>query len=927
MHPGSVSPADAALLREFVEHVPAAVAMFDRQMRYILVSRRWMEDYRLGKQEIIGRTHYEVFPEITERWKELHRRALAGEVVRCDEDRFERADGTVDWVRWEIRPWYTISGKVGGVTMFTEVITERKHVEDAIRASETRFRILSTSAPIGIFELDAEGRCQYVNTRWEAITGRTSEEGLGYGWHQTIHPEDREWLLQEARERIRAGFPGEREFRILRPDGSVRWVRVHVAPMVDPQAGRPSGFVGTLDDITAEKEAEEKLQASEQRFMALVNSNIVGIVLGDMSGRIYKANDAFLKMAGYTRADLAAGKVRWSLLTSPESAPEDQRALAELQEKGTAGPWEKEYTRKDGSRVPVLIGLARLGATGSQTIGFVLDLSERKRAEGALRLIAQASRVLASSPDFPDAVNRIAHLLVPTLGDWCVIHVLDEEGNVQRAAVAAADPAQASLARQWMEAPPPAPEAIQPLLQALRTGKTQLLKGVSDELWPAMINSEARVAVMRQVGATSMLVVPFIVRGHLTGWASFLTTRPGRTYQPPDITLAEEVAHHVAQALDNARLYQEAREANAAKDQFLAVLSHELRNPLSPILTGVEVLRRSIPLDPRTERVLTLIERNAELQARLITDLLDFSRIRRGAIGIERSPVPLDAAVNAAVESTQGEAKAAGLAVKLEIQPGVWVLGDLDRLQQIVVNLLTNAIKFTPPGGEVRVRVERGEHVGRVIVEDTGVGIDAALMPRLFEMFQQGEIEGQRARGLGIGLALVKHLTELHGGRVWAESEGVGKGSRFTVELPLAPAAAREPAEKEAREPMAVRILLVEDNADARELLQAGLELLGYTVEAVGSGEEALALLSEMRPDVIVADIGLPGVDGYEFLRQARRIPGLANVPAFAATGYGRPEDVARAHEAGFTDHFVKPVDIADLDARIRSYLETKRHG
>ncbi|HHX41015.1 MAG TPA: response regulator, partial [Armatimonadetes bacterium] len=240
-------------------------------------------------------------------------------------------------------------------------------------------------------------------------------------------------------------------------------------------------------------------------------------------------------------------------------------------------------------------------------------------------------------------------------------------------------------------------------------------------------------------------------------------------------------------------------------------------------------------------------------------------------------------------------------------------------------NLLTNAIKFTPPGGEVRVRVERGDHVGRVIVEDTGIGMDAAQIPQLFGMFQQGEIAGRRARGLGIGLALVKHLTELHGGRVWAESEGVGKGSRFTVELPLAPAATERPAEKETREPMGVRILLVEDNADARELLQDGLELLGYAVESAGSGEEALALLSRMRPDIIVADIGLPGVDGYEFLRQARRIPGLANVPAFAATGYGRPEDVARAHEAGFTDHFVKPVDIGDLDERIRGYLEMKQ--
>jgi len=500
MHPGSVSPADAALLREFVEHVPAAVAMFDRQMRYILVSRRWMEDYRLGKQEIIGRTHYEVFPEITERWKELHRRALAGEVVRCDEDRFERADGTVDWVRWEIRPWYTISGKVGGVTMFTEVITERKHVEDAIRASETRFRILSTSAPIGIFELDAEGRCQYVNTRWEAITGRTSEEGLGFGWHVTLHPEDRERVIQAAREAIRAGSTSEGEFRVLRPDGSVRWVRVYVAPIVDGCVERPTGFVGTLDDITAEKEAEEKLQASEERFMTLVNSNIVGILLADMSGRIHKANDAFLEMVGYTREDLAEGKVCWSLMTPPESVPGDRRAMAVLQERGTAGPWEKEYIRKDGSRVPVLIGLARLSPPGEKTVGFVLDLSERKRAEGALRLIAQASRVLASAPDFPDAANRIAHLLVPTLGDWCVIHVIDEEGNVRRAAVATADPAQAELARQWMGMSPPQPETIQPLLQALRTGKTQLLKGVSDELWPAMINSEARVAVMRQVG-------------------------------------------------------------------------------------------------------------------------------------------------------------------------------------------------------------------------------------------------------------------------------------------------------------------------------------------------------------------------------------------------------------------------------------------
>lgn len=1038
------APAEGtALLREFVEHVPAAVAMFDREMRYIFVSRRWLEDYRIGDQDIIGRSHYEIFPEIPERWKELHRRALAGEVLRCEEDPFERADGTTDYVRWEIRPWYTGEGDVGGIAMFTEVITERKRAEDAIRASEARFRILSASSPVAIFEMDSEGYCTYVNPRWETITGMPAEKGLGYGWRDTIHPDDREQVFGAAMAGIRVGAESDREIRLLRPSGEVRWVRAHAAPITEAGAERITGFVGTLDDITAEKEAEEQLRASDERFMTLVNSNIVGIMLADMSGRIHKANDAFLEMVGYTRDDLDAGKVRWDTMSPPECAAVDRRALAELRSAGVAAPWEKEYIRKDGGRVPVLVGAARLGTSGDQTVAFALDLSERKRIESelrqrtdeleaifhalpdlyfrvtpdgtildyragrrsdlyvppeeflgkrvqevvaleaaerlgaglrqvvdtgslvtveypltiegeerhfearmlplergeiieivrditegkraaeSLRLIAEASRVLAASPDFADAADRLARLFVPALGDWCVIHVIDEEGKVRRAAVAQADPSRADLARRLMECPPPAMDRIEAAWTALRAGKTYLLTDLPDEILGMGAASAEHLAVLQEAGATSELMVPFMVRGHLTGWASFTLTRPGRTYEPPDIALAEEVARHVAQALDNARLYQEARDANAAKDQFLAVLSHELRNPLSPILTGVEVLRRTIPPDLRTDRTLALVERNVKLQARLISDLLDLSRIRRGKLSLQREPISLDGATRMVVESTQAEAGAAGLSLKAEITPGLWVLGDLDRLQQIVLNLLTNAIKFTPAGGEVRVRVDRGDGAGRVIVEDTGIGIDSALMPQLFEMFRQGEVGGRRVRGLGIGLALVKGLAELHGGRVWAESDGVGKGSRFTVELPLISAPEQGPAAPEvAPGPAVVLLLLVEDNADARELLRESLELMGYTVQAAESGEEALELLQSMRPDVIVADIGLPGMDGYEFLRRARQVPGLANVPAFAATGYGQEEDVARAQEAGFTDHLVKPVDITDLDRRIRALLQ-----
>lgn len=390
------------------------------------------------------------------------------------------------------------------------------------------------------------------------------------------------------------------------------------------------------------------------------------------------------------------------------------------------------------------------------------------------------------------------------------------------------------------------------------------------------------------------------------------------------VAAVEDVTERKQWEVDRERLLHEAQEANQAKDQFLAVLSHELRNPLAAIRASVEVLRRSGGgrADPPLMRAIEVIERNEKLQARLVNDLLDLSRLSKGMTNLNRTPVELEPVVRSTADAFQDEAARAGVTLDARTVQALWVNGDEDRLRQIVMNLLSNALKFTLPGGKVTVTLERVDGNGRVTVTDTGIGIEASRLSGLFAMFQQGQIGGQRARGLGVGLALVASFTGLHGGRVWAESDGPGRGSRFCVELPLTepPAfgAALTPS-RTANTPL--RVLVLEDNPDTRAMLAEALALCSYQVLSADSGEAALALLAHESVDVILADIGLPGMDGYQFMRQARLLPGLATVPALAVTGYGQDGDVRRAHEAGFTGHFVKPVDIDVLDRHLRKTL------
>jgi signal transduction histidine kinase/CheY-like chemotaxis protein len=357
------------------------------------------------------------------------------------------------------------------------------------------------------------------------------------------------------------------------------------------------------------------------------------------------------------------------------------------------------------------------------------------------------------------------------------------------------------------------------------------------------------------------------------------------------------------------------RESDRLKNEFLAVLGHELRNPLAPIYNTSELLSRTLAEHSPAQASLALIKRQTEQLMRMVDDLLDVARITQGHISLRRQPVELSSVVAQGIETTERllRDKQHELSTVSSFRP-VYVSGDAARLAQCVSNLVSNAAKYTDHGGRIRVEIRAEESTATIEVSDNGIGIPETLMPRIFELFVQGDQSLDRTQGgLGIGLPVVRRLVEMHGGRVSAHSAGVGKGSRFEIRLPRieAPAAVGkqiEPANVPSR-----RIFIVDDNADAADTLAALLEMDGHEVQAVKSSKEAIERIESFKPDIALLDIGLPEIDGYDLLRRLRAIPALQEVRFIAITGYGRPEDRQRIRQAGFESHLVKPVTMSTL--------------
>jgi signal transduction histidine kinase/DNA-binding response OmpR family regulator len=564
------------------------------------------------------------------------------------------------------------------------------------------------------------------------------------------------------------------------------------------------------------------------------------------------------------------------------------------------------------SKVRVFVELFRM-----QSRAQALAKSEAARAvaEEATRrseFLSRASRALSESLDLEESMGRLLHIVVPELAELALIRIAIEDDHVTLVCGGTHGDA---IGRLHSLDPLP-PVLAQAMSQAVAEGLPMQVRIPNPAAFHGVAAARA-IPVHSGNGTLGVLVVG--------------ATRPDAFYSRADQATLGELVSRAAMAFENAKLYwslkreiektraaeEKLQDANRRKDEFLAMLSHELRNPLAPIRNAVEVVRRLQPADPRLAWARDVVDRQVTHLAGLVDELLDVSRITQGKISLKKEPIELAKVVAHSVETVRAFVDSRGHQLTLNLPPiTVWIAGDFGRLAQVIGNLLNNAAKYTPEGGRIELNASVSQGQVKITVRDNGIGIDPDLLPRVFDLFTQGSRTLDRSLGgLGIGLTVVQRLVELHQGRVEVTSEGAGRGTQFTVHLPCITevvAGAPGPAEPARGAVAAVdgkRVLVVDDNADAAETIAVFLRLEGHEVKSVADGHEALASAQVFAPHVVILDIGLPGMDGYEVARRLREAPQCSDAMYVALTGYGQKEDMAQAAAAGFHHHFVKPTD------------------
>jgi signal transduction histidine kinase/CheY-like chemotaxis protein len=627
----------------------------------------------------------------------------------------------------------------------------------------------------------------------------------------------------------------------------------------------------------------------------------------------------------------AHGEQRWSLGYDLEALIREYGVLRHC----VIAAAKEENVRISVDEFEILAKCLSVGVAEAAT-AYAAYRDEELRAERAnLAFLAEAGQLLGSSLDYRSTLSRLTSLIVPRLADCCVIHL--EGTDAQEAPTAHVDPARVELVRELYRRFPSPPDSAHGYPAVLRTGQPELVEDIEPGALESVAQNAEHLALLQQLDLGSWLVVPLSVQGGRLGALVLMNGRSRRRYTEQDLVLATELARRAAVAIDNARLYelsqQERSRVEAAtriKDEFVAIVSHELRTPLNAILGWIHLMR-SGSLDEATRtHAFEVIERNAEAEGRLVADLLDTTHILTGRMRINPSQVDLSDVIDRVVQGLRPATDAKRLRVEVHIEKDTAVLrGDGERLQQVVWNLVANAVKFTPKDGLVRLQLRRIDSDLELTVTDDGAGIEARFLPHVFESFRQSDGSMSRPHsGLGIGLSIAKHIVELHGGDIEARSDGPGRGSTFVVRLPISPLVSTtlgvsrvpatrtpSPADPIPSATAGLKVLVVDDEPDARELVAYVLESSGMEVRTAGSSAEAMKVLEDYTPHVLLSDVGMPEEDGYSLIRNIRTMADESKkrVPAIALTAFARSEDRTRALLAGFNVHMAKPVEPSAL--------------
>jgi PAS domain S-box-containing protein len=877
------------------------ILAFDREFRYTTWNRAMERISGVKREDVLGKCAFDLFTCLKETGEDKYYfEALAGKSVVSENrpytisqsDRRGYFDGYYS-------PRHDEKGEViGGVAIIRDV-TDRKAPESAALDEHRRLAFHVENTPLAVIEWDHEFKVLRWSPAAQKLFGWTAEEVLGkrFSDWEFVVPEDLDVVNQVGRRQNQGqevhNISRNRNYTKL---GSILHCEWYNSALYN-EAGKLVSVLSLVLDVTVATRIEEALRKSEAQYRLLFESNPQAMWVYDLTTlRFLAVNDAAVRHYGFSRAEFLD-------MTIMDIRPEedvqllaDHLASRSEEETDYAGEWR--HRKKDGTIINVNVTANRLSFAG-RPAEFVLvqDITKRKKAETALRI---------SEDRYRDLVDN-SHELICT-------H--DLEGRVLSV-------------NPWASKVLGYPrEKI--IGTNIRNGLLPQYRDQFDEYLRTVTTEGSARGVMKVRTAS----------GEIRLWEYYNTLRTEGVEQPIVRGMAHDATErrHALKREKEARM--EAEAANRVKDEFLSTLSHELRTPLTAIMGWADLLLHDEVEPEKRRQAVETIFRNANSQCQLINDLLEVSRIITGKLRLDFVECELHSVIEAAAESIRPTSEAKGVRLQVLLEPNVGpVFGDSERLQQVVWNLLSNGVKFTRKGGLVQVTLQRINSHVEIVVNDTGVGIKSDFLPHVFDRFRQAD--GSTTRnygGLGLGLAIVRHLVELHGGTVWAESAGEDQGAKFTVRFPSMVSSelrhnevfdepvisAIEAREKQPASLQGLRVLVVDDEFDARTLLMAMLERCGAEALAVSSAREGLDAIESWKPDVLIGDIGMPVEDGYALIKKVRALPGDRGglTPALALTAYARTEDRVRALAEGYQVHLAKPVDRYELAVVVAGLAE-----
>jgi PAS domain S-box-containing protein len=949
-------------LRATFDQAAVGIAIADLDGRFLEMNRKFTDVLRYPPEELRGLSWRDItHPSDVAASEAQVRRLLTGEITDFSlEKRYVRKDASEIWGLTTVTLLKDAAGQPRRFIGAIDDISHSKRTEEALRQSEQFNRAIIESSRDCTKALSLDGRLLWINEAGlKALCLDRAEDVLGKSWIEFWDGEDR--AAADAAVRAAAGGGSGGFVGCFPVAGQPRWWDVVVTPILDA-AGKPEKLLTVSRDVTERKQGEQQLRRSEEELRALANSIPQLTWMAQPDGHIFWYNQGWYDYTGTSFEQMQGWG--WQSVHDPEILPQVLQQWRESISSGNRFEMEFPLRGADGVFRWFLTRVNPVRDSDGRVVrwfGTNTDVDRVKRIEAALQdegrileLLNQTGAKLASELDLQTLLQTVTDAATQLSGakfGAFFYNTTDANGDAYLLYTLSGAPREAFEKFGHPRATP----LFGPTFNG--SGPIRCADVLTDPRYGKLTPHRGMPA--GHLPVRSYLAVPVISRsGEVMGGLFFGHPEPGVFTERAE-RIVMGVSSQAAVAIDNARLYEAAQKAAAErkqlleseqlaraqaermselKDEFLANLSHELRTPLNAIFGWSQVLRRRLQDNAELHQGLEIIERNARMQTRLIEDLLDMSRITAGKMRLDVQPVEPVSFIEAALETLRPAADAKGIRLEPLLDPTAGpVSGDPARLQQVVWNLLSNAIKFTGKGGKVQVLLERVNSHIEITVADTGIGIPSDFLPYVFERFRQADASLTRVHGgLGLGLSIVKHLVELHGGTVRASSPGDGGGATFSVHLPLTVVyrgsnteTRRHPRAPDVTMPVnfkapdlaGIKVLVVEDEADARELIQRVLTECGATVITVSKADEALRRVEQERPHLLLSDIGMPGVDGYELLRRVRALGPArgGKVPAIALTAFARSEDRTRALRAGFQVHLSKPVEPSELMTAVAS--------